>query len=364
MPEPAHPQPRHLAWGAESLWQRLEPLLPGLSVEIVARTDSTSTQLLERARRVSSQDATAAATHGRRAGDAQPCLLVAETQTRGRGRQGKPWFSSPGASLTFSLSLPFTPADWSGLSLAVGLALAEALDPTPAGKPPVIGLKWPNDLLLMDGAAGGHSGGRKLGGILIETVAVGERRMAVIGIGLNVQPQALKDLSLGYACLQELLPDTDAPAVLARIAEPLVRALQDFERAGFAPLRSRFARRDALAGQAVITTQKDLPAGIADGVDPDGALVVQAGGTRHRVTSGEVSVRPAPGTIAGAPSRPAAGTTERTTERSAEGTTEGTTEGTGASTAPETTAEPDAGTHPAGNPVDAATKRPPEDGTC
>jgi BirA family biotin operon repressor/biotin-[acetyl-CoA-carboxylase] ligase len=288
-------QGHHLHWGAEALWQRLEPLLPGLSVEVVARTDSTNTQLLERARQAGAQDDdTTARTHGRRAGDAQPCLLVAEAQTRGRGRQGKPWYSTPGASLTFSLSLPFTPADWSGLSLAVGLAVAEALDPAPAGQPPAIGLKWPNDLLLMDTAAGPGDGagfGRKLGGILIETVAMGPRRMAVIGIGLNVLPQALKDLSLGYACLAELLPQADAPQALARIAEPLVRTLQAFQRQGFAPLQARYAARDALAGRAVTTTLEGVPAGMAEGVDSDGALLVRAGGVCHRVASGEVTVR-------------------------------------------------------------------------
>jgi BirA family biotin operon repressor/biotin-[acetyl-CoA-carboxylase] ligase len=298
MSDPQQLQTHHLQWGAEALWQRLEPLLPGLSVEVVARTDSTNTQLLERARQAGAHDDdTTSRAHGRRAGDAQPCLLVAEAQTRGRGRQGKPWYSSPGASLTFSLSLPFTPADWSGLSLAVGLAVAEALDPAPAGQPPAIGLKWPNDLLLMDTAGGGAGPGdaaafgRKLGGILIETVAMGPRRMAVIGIGLNVLPQALKDLSLGYACLAELLPQADAPQVLARIAEPLVRTLQAFERQGFAPLQARYAARDALAGRAVTTTLEGVPAGIAEGVDSDGALLVRAGGVCHRVASGEVTVR-------------------------------------------------------------------------
>jgi BirA family biotin operon repressor/biotin-[acetyl-CoA-carboxylase] ligase len=303
MPDDTHHlQHQHLQWGAEALWQRLEPLLPGLSVEVVARTDSTNTQLLERARRAGAhEDDTTSRTHGRRAGDVQPCLLVAEAQTRGRGRQGKPWFSSPGASLTFSLSLPFSPADWSGLSLAVGLAVAEALDPTAAGRTPAIGLKWPNDLLLMvAGASPGDSSlgsgnaadfGRKLGGILIETVAVGPCRMAVVGIGLNVLPQALKDLSLGYACLTELWPEADAPAVLARIAEPLVRALITFQRQGFGPLQARYAARDALAGRAVTTTLEDVPAGVAAGVDGDGALLVLSGGQRHRITSGEVTVR-------------------------------------------------------------------------
>ena len=72
--------------------------------------------------------------------------------------------------------------------------------------PARIGLKWPNDLWLLDGPGRG----RKLGGVLIETVAVGERRMSVVGVGLNVLPQPVAlDLSSGYACLQELQPDIE-----------------------------------------------------------------------------------------------------------------------------------------------------------
>lgn len=281
----------HLHWGAEALWQALEPLLPGLSVEVVARMGSTNTELLERARRAGPQAG------GRRAGDTQPCLLVAEQQTAGRGRQGKSWQSSIGASLTFSLALPLAPRDWSGLSLAVGLALAEALDPPAAGQAPRLGIKWPNDLLLRDPAAPGGLG-RKLGGILIETVQVGEQRLAVVGIGLNVRPRPADDdaaaaaLSWGYACLQELHPGLDAPAALARVAPPLVRALLDFQLAGFAPLRARFAGRDVLHGQAVTTTLPGLPRGVADGVDDSGTLwLCTPEGGRTPVSSGEVSLR-------------------------------------------------------------------------
>jgi BirA family transcriptional regulator, biotin operon repressor / biotin---[acetyl-CoA-carboxylase] ligase len=296
----------HLQWRAEALWQQLEPLLSGLSVEVVARTDSTNTQLLERARLSGGRRdepitipgtldfANAASVNtgkpppfGRRAGDTQPCLLVAEHQSRGRGRQGRLWQSSAVASLTFSLSLAFEPRDWSGLSLAVGVALADALDP-PA-QPPRIGLKWPNDLWLMDSPGVG----RKLGGVLIETVAVGSRRMAVVGVGLNVLPQPTRELASGYACLEELWPEADAPGALLRIARPLVEALLQFEREGFAAFVDRFAQRDLLQGHAVATTDPDLPNGIAEGVDASGALRVRADGRLHLITSAEVSVRPA-----------------------------------------------------------------------
>ena len=302
---------KHLNWGAEELWQRLEPLLPGISVEVQSRIESTNTRLLDRARATSGQphapvsrpgelDAQVrreTTPHGRRSGDVSPCLLVAEQQTRGRGRLGRDWVSSAGASLTFSLSLPLAPLHWSGLSLAVGLAIADALDPLPLALPgddtPRIGLKWPNDLWLLDGPGRG----RKLAGILIETVSVGENRMCVVGVGLNIQPQAAEGLAHGYACLQELDAQATAPGALAQVAEPLIRALLRLEREGFAPLVPAYARRDLLLGQSVITTAPEVLEGVAEGVDEQGALRVRSEGV-YRVVSGEVSVRlgPAAGT--------------------------------------------------------------------
>ena len=290
-----------LHWGAEALWQQLRTLLPGLSVEVVERCSSTNTALLERARvevrpepdnaDVLVQRSVESAAFGRRAADIQPCLLVAEHQTGGRGRLGRGWQSAPGASLTFSLSLPIAREDWSGLSLVVGLALAEALDPPAAGRAPRIGLKWPNDLWLMDGPARG----RKLAGVLIETVAAGRTRLAVIGIGLNVTPMQAEDAGSGFACLQELEPGIDAPAALHRVAAPLARALRRFEAEGFAAAAADFARRDLLAGQPVRTTQQGLAEGIARGVDERGALQIQTSAGLVAVTSGEVSVRIDPG---------------------------------------------------------------------
>ncbi len=312
-------EPRHLPWGANALWRQLVPLLPGLSVEVVASTDSTNSRLLERARALGGRrDAPISrpgdldgaevqpTPHGRRQGDVQPCLLVAEQQTRGRGRLGRDWQSDIGASLTFSLSLPLAPREWSGLSLAVGVALADALDRPAAdaagASSPRLMLKWPNDLWLADGPGRG----RKLGGVLIETVAVGERRMCVIGVGLNLLPlpgrqvngaangtasgAASAAFSSGYACLHEIDESTSAPRALAGVALPLVQALKCFEREGFAPFVAAYARRDLLIGQPVTTTLAELPAGVAEGVDEHGALRVRAGAL-HRLVSGEVSVR-------------------------------------------------------------------------
>ena len=285
--------PTHQQWAAEALWEALEPVLPGLSIEVVERIDSTNTELLERLRRAARLQQEGRG--GRTSDDFSPQMLVAIHQTSGRGRLGRRWQATPGASLTFSLALALRREDWSGLSLAVGLAVAEALDPQARH----IGLKWPNDLMLLpqtDAAlpAGGTTGPatRKLGGILIESVATGTRRLAVIGIGLNVDTQRMATTDVVAGSLAEFMPDASPPAVLARLGPGLARALVDFDRQGFAPLAAAYARRDVLRGQVVRTTDAAAPEGVAEGVSETGALRVALEGRIQDIVSGEVSVRP------------------------------------------------------------------------
>lgn len=276
----------HGTWGIQPLWEVLNPLLPGLSIEVVDRVASTNGALVDRLREASRG---ARDSHGRglRADDLRPTLLVAIDQTQGRGRLGRAWQSSAGASLTFSLSLALERADWSGLSLAVGTAIASALDPSGTQ----IGLKWPNDLWLRQG------GGRKLGGVLIEAIGLGDHRMAVIGVGLNVQPVHMAEMA---ASLSEIDPQLTPASTLARLMPALARALVRFEREGFAGFEAVYAERDLLRGGPVVTTDPACPRGEAIGVDADGGLRVRADdGTEHRILSGEVSVRPAvPGAAA------------------------------------------------------------------
>jgi BirA family biotin operon repressor/biotin-[acetyl-CoA-carboxylase] ligase len=305
-----------LPWNVEGLYSLLAPLLPDLSIEVVAEIGSTNTALLERARvanRLTNEGDLAqvrrsseSLAFGRRSADHQPCLLIAEHQTQGRGRQGRAWQSAPGASLTFSIAMPLAPVDWAGFSLAVGVALADALDPARvaahARSSGWIGIKWPNDLWLMppDGDTGE---GRKFGGLLVETVAAGSSRMVVVGIGLNVLPMVLdrSQSASGFACLQEIDPQANAPAVMAQVAAPLVEALQRFEREGFAAFADRFAARDILLGRAVHAGASDQDNashfdGVAEGVSGNGALRVRHVDGLREVMAGEVSVRVRAGT--------------------------------------------------------------------
>lgn len=248
-----------MIWPAESIWEAVYPLLPDFTVEVLPQIDSSNSELMRRIR----------------AGQCEPTLLVAEQQTAGRGRLGRGWHSQVGDSLTFSLALPLAPADWSGLSLAVGVSVVDSLHAD-------LQLKWPNDVWL-------H--GRKLAGILIETASVGDQRVAVVGIGINIAPRAGDGLSTAPAWLQEVLPGVDAGQALLRIAAPLVQALKAFEIGGFAPFQAPFDQRDLLRDRAVNLSNGTV--GMARGVDAQGGLLLQTPDGLQTVTSAEVSVRPA-----------------------------------------------------------------------
>ncbi|TXT40741.1 MAG: BirA family transcriptional regulator biotin operon repressor / biotin-acetyl-CoA-carboxylase ligase [Comamonadaceae bacterium] len=252
-----------MRWPLEAIWEAVSPVLPGFTVEVLPQVDSTNTELMRRAR----------------AGRLEPVLLVAEQQTAGRGRMGRHWLSGDAASghaLTFSLGLPLAPKDWSGLSLAVGVSVAQNLHPQ-------IRLKWPNDLWWHD---------RKLAGILIETANWGvanASRYVVIGVGINIFTPESEGLSTPPVGLAELIPGVDVAQALACVAAPLVRAVQAFEGHGFAPFQAQFNALDALA--QVPVTLSDGMQGLAQGADASGALLVATSTGVQRVTSSEVSVR-------------------------------------------------------------------------
>lgn len=260
-----------IRWPLEALWQAIEPQLPGFTCEALPTIDSTNTELMRRFK----------------AGQPEPTLLVAEQQSAGRGRLGRQWHSQRGDSLTFSLGLQLAPADWSGLSLAVGVSLAESLDAANAAHQR-IALKWPNDLWLAQ-----NKTERKLGGILIETATFEGQRYVVIGVGINVRAFELtlqEFTAIAPNCLQNLQPDADVASTLMRVLPPLVQTVLAFAQFGFAPFQARFAQRDVLAGRDVQLS--DGTHGQAHGVTETGALLVHTFAGMKEITSSVVSVRP------------------------------------------------------------------------
>ena len=291
---------------ATELARELGCIQPGLRVEVAQLLASSNSALLERARNSATVP--------------DPCLLVALEQSAGRGRLGRAWQAKAGDSLTFSLGLSLAPRDWSGLSLAVGVAIAEALQGLVDGGAPGagsrrLGLKWPNDIWLTDSAGAGPGAnweatafgnradpapqdglnlsargnpGRKLGGILIETMACAGQRWAVIGIGLNLATPVLADAHYWAAGLRELAPTLSPAKALQQVAAPLLHAVQDFEQWGFAAFATRFSALDVLRGCEVRTTHPDAPEGMARGVDDRGALRVQTHGAKSSAPSGDI----------------------------------------------------------------------------
>src|SRR5574343_204098 len=257
--------------------QQLKRLLGELAsrfdVDVLDECDSTNSEVMRRAE----------------AGAASGLVVVAERQLAGRGRRGRTWSSSPESSLTFSLLWRFSgdPGKLSGLSLAVGVALADALNQLGIRG---VALKWPNDLLMPLESEWG-----KLGGILIELFNDRRSMMVVIGIGLNLaQPSG----NLGYpvadlaSCSSAKL---DRVEVLAQSLRCLASVLARFASAGFEPMKNDWNRLNAWAGDLVTVSGEGLAAvvGHCRGVNDQGALLLETPTGIETVFSGDVSLRKA-----------------------------------------------------------------------
>lgn len=286
-----------LNWPIDELNQKLASTWGPMTVECLPSVDSTNSELQRRYRDYQVQLASIRKTEGEQAAQfmtTPATLLIAETQTAGRGRHGKVWQSHVASSLTFSIGVPVRISNWSGLSLVVGLAIAQALHPS-------IGLKWPNDLWMR--ATNGGLPGPKLGGILIEAVsqastqvnveqANGTLSYLIVGVGLNIAKQNYEQLDQALACVQDVLPQATSTDLIIPIASAILKALEKFQEndQGFLPFHTEFIERDVLAGHAIVLS--DGREAWALGVDHKGQLLVKSGDHTEAIISGEVSVRP------------------------------------------------------------------------
>jgi BirA family biotin operon repressor/biotin-[acetyl-CoA-carboxylase] ligase len=220
-------------------------------------------------------------------------VRLAYRQTAGRGRRGRPWRDQSGLMFSVAMPLALAPARLSGLSLAVGLAVAEGLEDCDPALGRAVKLKWPNDLEI---------GGRKLAGILIEAVPAGPRRgWVVIGIGLNLARDTGTEAELGreLAGVSEAMRGFDFARDPARVFAALLNRLalmrETFLVDGFAPMAARWSARDAYADQPVrlLHDARVVAEGTARGVDGDGHLLLETASGLERIASGEVSLRQA-----------------------------------------------------------------------
>lgn len=224
-------------------------------------------------------------------------LVIADEQTAGKGRRGRRWLAPPNTCLLTSLLFrpALLPAQASRLTMLCSLAAAEAIE-TETGVP--VAIKWPNDLVVPH--APGHSY-RKLGGILTETALSGkELFFAIVGMGINVNvdPTALGPvMTPATSLLAELGRPVDRAALLAAILQQIENR---YSQMPGEQIHADWAQRLITLGQQVIVTlypqshddSQEWLEGTAEGVDPDGALLLRdLAGNLRLVTVGDVTLR-------------------------------------------------------------------------
>lgn len=220
----------------------------------------------------------------------QGALVLAESQTAGRGRAGRSWVSPPDVNLYLTLLL-FPPSEYlRALAYVTPLATAQAIDAIAKekGAPLRSEIKWPNDVLLS---------GKKVAGVLIETEHLPDRIIALIGVGINVNLQAsahpeIADIATSIRDATGAdIPREELLALFCNEFEALYESALAGSREPFETWKSRLVT----LGRAVTVTAPDGSfQGEAVDVEEDGALVVvRADGTRQQVEAGDVTVRPA-----------------------------------------------------------------------
>jgi BirA family transcriptional regulator, biotin operon repressor / biotin---[acetyl-CoA-carboxylase] ligase len=217
-----------------------------------------------------------------RAGASDGTLVWAREQTAGRGRRGRVWLS-PSGNLYLSLVLrpDGAPSRAAQLGFVAALGLGDALAPL-AGPALQLRYKWPNDLL---------ANGRKLAGILLESENAAKDRVdfVVIGIGANIV-HAPRDVEFPATSLAAEGVAGITPAVLL---EGFVRHFEVWARRwreeGFAPLRAAWLRAASGLGERIrVRLEHQTLVGRFQGLDDDGALVLDAAEGRRRIAAGEV----------------------------------------------------------------------------
>lgn len=221
-------------------------------------------------------------THARKlAADGAPegTLVFARRQTAGRGRQGNSWDSAEG-NLFMSLVLRprVVAADVGQLSFLMAVALADTIRPL-LPEPASLGLKWPNDVLIL---------GHKCAGILLEseTSGAGDLPWVVAGIGVNLAHAPDGAISLAAATGTTLTPATFLDMLAPRIAELYAR----WREHGFAPIQAAWSALALHHGREIrVRLTRESLTGIFEGIDGQGALSLRLpdGSLRH-IASGEV----------------------------------------------------------------------------
>ncbi|MBL6899554.1 MAG: biotin--[acetyl-CoA-carboxylase] ligase [SAR86 cluster bacterium] len=212
-------------------------------------------------------------------------IHLSEQQVAGKGRNGKKWVSPKGKNIYLSIGWisPLQYSELNGLSLAVGTVLASTLNKY-AGN--LIKIKWPNDLLFKK---------KKISGILIETVDLGDKVGVVIGIGINVHmtKEEGRDIDQSWISLDEATDSiNDRNEVVANLLNELFNLTISFSQEGFKPFKGDFETLDLLKGK-MCNVSMDGHNRVVEvmGVNDNGELLVKDNSENLTLRYGEVSIR-------------------------------------------------------------------------
>lgn len=197
-------------------------------------------------------------------------VIVADSQSAGRGRKGRKWHSASGLGLWFTIALEGAPE---GLTFAAALAVRRALSDRCD-----LRIKWPNDLLL---------NGKKVCGILTEH----RENVTAVGIGLNVShhkedfPEELQDKASSLNA--EVRGSWERSEILLAILTHFDEKVILLRRGGYEAVRSDWAEACNLIGRRV--SNGDVSGEVTD-IDGLGALIVDTPSGPERILSGEITV--------------------------------------------------------------------------
>jgi BirA family biotin operon repressor/biotin-[acetyl-CoA-carboxylase] ligase len=209
-------------------------------------------------------------------------VVVAASQSAGRGRFDRPWSSAPGGVyLSLVLRPPMAPSELAPLPLVLAVGVAQGLESLGAAPH----LKWPNDILLS---------GRKVAGILLEMSGQADRvDWVVVGVGVNVTASP-SDVHPAVASLSEQVGEPTPALVAAAVLDGMAAVYERWRGEGFSGLREEFVRRDDYAGREVFVSAPDgriVGSGRTAGIDEIGRIRVEDASGVRAFASGEVSLR-------------------------------------------------------------------------
>lgn len=260
-----------MLFDAGALQSRLAGCRIGGRLHCAETVDSTNRVAMERAR----------------AGAPEGTVVLADSQTAGRGRLQRSWQSPPGCNLYLSVVLrpAIPPHDAPQMTLLAGVAAAETIAAVLPGR---VRIKWPNDLLVGD---------RKVCGILTETrMAAGGIDFVIVGIGLNINMRraefAAAHRETATSLCEEAGRELSRGELLVSLCERFGQWYDRYLRYGFSPVRERWLSRCGMAGERLrIRFGDGEQEGAFAGIDHDGALLIaDEQGALRRVTAGDATI--------------------------------------------------------------------------